>query len=133
MAKNVSGLPGPLVNAARRINTWRRKRTTHRIPEDLWSLAANLGGRFGVSRTARALRVDYSALKKRVAAAPRLEVEEEVPPSNFVEILATPTSATTACWVEFESSGGSRMRIQVKGASGPDLAELSRLFLERCP
>ena len=133
MAKHASGLAGPLATAARRIDRWRRSRTTHRIPAELWSQAADLGTRFGVSRTARALRVDYYSLKKRVDVVPRLEVEEEMPPPNFVEILATPPSGTTECLVEFESSGGSRMRIQVKGARRPDLAELSRLFLEQCP
>ena len=110
---------------------WRRSRTTRRIPAELWSLAADLGARFGVSRTARALRVQYYALKTRVDATATLETDAPGMPPAFVEILTAPSTATSECLVEFESAGGAMMRIQMKGVSTSDLAELSRLFLER--
>ena len=131
MPKGAGGLPGPLASGARRFERWRRSRTARRIPAELWSLAADLGTRFGVSRTARALRVGYYALKERVDAAAALEADEAEASPAFVEILTAPSTVTSECLVEFESADGAKMRIQVKGPSTPDLAELSRLFLER--
>jgi hypothetical protein len=131
MAKATSPLPAALAKAARRFDSWRRSRTTRRIPEELWSLAAELGARYGVSRTSRALRVGYYDLEKRIASSSRgrRDLAEETP--AFVEILTAPSSALPLeCIVEFERAAGDRMRIEMKGARTSDLAELSRLFLE---
>jgi len=130
MAKSTTGLPGPLADGVRRFEKWRSKRTTRRIPAELWSLAAGLGGEYGLSRTARVLRVDYYALKKQIDASSSDQEEAEAAPA-FVEILTTPGSSDLSeCQVEFESPCGRKMRIQVQGACAPVLAELSRLFLE---
>ncbi len=83
-------LPTPLARAAERFEKWRRNRTTHSIPAELWALAADLGARYGVSRTARALRVQYYGLKKRIDAAPASETAVAVTPSAFVEIRTAP-------------------------------------------
>ena len=131
MPKPVSALPAPLSQAARRFEEWRENRSTHGIPAELWSLAADLGARFGVSRTARALRVQYYALKKRVDAATASEGDVAVTTfPAFVEILTAPPAVTSECLVEFDSQSGAKMRIQVQGASAADLVALSRLFLE---
>jgi len=131
MSKLASPLPTPLSRAAQRFEEWRRNRTTHGIPAELWSLAADLGARYGVSRTARALRVQYYALKKRIDnAAATSETDVTVTPPAFLEILTAPTATASECLVEFESPSGAKMRIQVKSASILNLAELSRLFLE---
>lgn len=130
MAKRASPLPGALANAARRFEKWRRNRTTPRIPAELWSLAAELGARYGLSRTARALRVEYYALKNHIdsAASPDPDEADTQPP--FVSILTAPSTEVSEYRIEFESPSGAKMRIQVKGANTPDLAELSRLFLD---
>jgi len=132
MARSASALAPALTRAARRFDTWRRNRTARRIPDELWSLAAELGARHGVSRTARALRVQYYDLKKRVGAAAAEQEGVEAPPA-FVEILTAPSWAPSGCVVEFESPSGAKMRIEVKGEGAPDLAELSRVFFESRP
>ncbi len=130
MAKSTTGLPGPLAGGVRRFERWRRTRTTRRIPAELWSLAAVLGGEYGLSRTARVLRVDYYALRKHIDASSS-DREEAVTAPAFVEILTTPGSSDPSeCQVEFEAASGRKMRIQVQGACTSVLAELSRLFLE---
>ena len=131
MPKKTRGLPVALADAARRFDAWRENRTTRRIPAELWALAARLGARFGVSRTARSLRVDYYALKKRIDAAAPPEESETVSAPAFVEILAEPSSAPPECRVVFEVAGGATMRIEARGSSRLDLVELSRLFLEQ--
>ena len=124
-----SALPAPLAKAARRFEEWRSSRTGPRIPGELWTLAAELGARYGVNRAARALRLDYYDLKKRVAGATAPDPEEAGAPPAFVEILTAPLAPAAECLVEFESPSGAKMRIQARGAHAVDLAALSRLFL----
>ena len=129
MAKSTTGLARPLADGVRRFEKWRSKRTTRRIPAELWSLAAELGGEYGLSRTARVLGVDYYALKKHLDVCSSDQEEAEAAPA-FVEILTAPGSDPSGCQVEFEAASGRKMRIQVQGACTSVLAELSRLFLE---
>jgi hypothetical protein len=131
MAKSTSPLPRALASGARRFDLWREARTTRRIPAKLWSLATDLGIRFGVSCTARALGVDYYALKKRIDAAGSMERNEAEPVPAFMEILTEPSVAPSECLVEFEITSGAKMRIEARGASTLDLAQLARLFLEQ--
>lgn len=128
MPKTGAPLPAPLAKAARRFERWRQQRHTRRIPEDLWTLAASLAARYGVSRTSRELRVQYYDLKDRVASLEGASGEGARP--SFVEIVPVASASAAECVVEFESAAGAKMRIQAKGASAPDLAELSRVFLE---
>lgn len=124
-------LPAPLERASRRFEAWRKTRTTIRIPEDLWSLAAELGAQYGVNRTARALRLQYPDLKKRVEAKiPSPEGSGTAP--GFVEIrtMSSPAAAP-GCRVEFEAPSGVKVRVHLPGGEGPDLVALGRLFLER--
>jgi hypothetical protein len=125
-------LPESLCQAARRFAEWRDQRSGRAIPEELWALAADLASRHGVSRTARALRVQYYDLKKRVPPASG----SSTPPgrsgggASFVEILTTSSSGRSEVLVEFERRSGAKMRIRLKGAEGRVLADLSRVFLE---
>jgi len=132
MAKSTSPFPRALASAARQFDAWRDRRTTRRIPAKLWSLATDLGHQFGVSSTARALRVDYYALKRRIETASSVEEESESEPvPAFMEILTEPSAAPSGCLVEFENARGAKMRIEARGATALDLAQLSRLFLEQ--
>ena len=59
---------GALARGCDRFEAWRRSRQLGaRIPEKLWSLAVGLAETHGLSRTASVLKLDYNALKKRVA------------------------------------------------------------------
>ena len=65
--KKRGALPSRLKDLRRRFERWRRTRKVRtRIPEPLWAAAVRLAGRYGIHRTAKVLRVDYYALKKRV-------------------------------------------------------------------
>jgi hypothetical protein len=124
-------LPAPLERASRRFEAWRRTRTTLRIPEDLWSLATELGAQYGVNRTARTLRLQHPDLKKRVE---RRTPSSERPggSSGFVEIrTASSPAASPACRVEFEAPSGVKVTVHLPGGEGPDLVALGRLFLGR--
>jgi len=102
-------------------------------------------GRYGLNPTARALRLDYYALKKRVAAAgadglsdhPSVSADRREA-ATFVELVPSASGGARECILELENPGGSKMRVHLKGVEAPDLTALSRSFWgvdtdERCP
>ena len=132
MPRTRVALPAPLASAARRFERWRAERTTRRIPEELWVLAADLGARHGVSRTSRALHVQYGDLKKRVEEAKQPDTVDGAPRA-FVEIRRAPsmTEQPGAGRVELEKASGEKMVIYLGDACHANLTELARLFLGR--
>jgi hypothetical protein len=121
-------LPAALSRAQRKIEQWRqRHRPRARLPDELWREAAKLGCAYGINRTARALRLDYYALKKHAAAA--AESSERTP--EFVEVLPGGMPASRPeCTIELEETSGAKMRIRLAGVNLPDVAELTRAFRE---
>ena len=117
-------LPPDLTRGAARFAQWRQSRIPGtRIPEALWNQAVELAGRYGVSRTAKALRVGFHELQKR--AARQTNADKETPAAAFVELPAAPVVGE--CRIEWESASGAKMRVELKG-SWPDLIALSRSF-----
>lgn len=135
-------LPAPLEVLRRRFEQWRRTREGRsRIPEGLWASAVKAAGRYGLHPTARALRLDYYALKKRVEAAGSLHGNVfPLPPdekatsvdgpatATFVELASPASGGSRECILELEDPGGAKMRVHLKGVDAPDLAALSRSF-----
>ena len=120
--------PAALTQARRKIEQWRgRHRPRARIPEDLWREAAQLACAHGINRTARALRLDYYALKKRVAGA--TPAGEGIP--EFVEVLPGGLAVPPPeCLIEVEDARGGKMRIHLPGGERPDLVALVGVFRE---
>ncbi len=150
-------LPAELERIRRRFECWRRTRKGRsRIPEPLWTSAVKAAGRYGVNKTAQALRLDYYALKKRVeavgsrrvsggkvvshsisdrqavSAAEPLTAIAPVKGSQavaaFVELASPAPASTRECILELEDPGGAKMRVHLKGVEAPDLTALSRSF-----
>ena len=123
-----SGFPAAFGRAQRKFEQWRqRRRPRARIPEELWREAAELACAYGVNRTARALRLDYYSLKKRVAAAARSGQRA----AEFVEILPGGMAAPRSeCEIEVEDGSGVKMRIHLQGGDLPDVAALLGIFWE---
>jgi hypothetical protein len=131
-------LPAPLDSVRQRFVQWR---TTHkarsRIPDTLWTAAVRMAGTYGLHRTARALRVEYYSLKKRVeqhsdAVQGR---RESGPMATFVELsppadhgFAAAPAGACDCTLELEDTDGSKMRVHLKAAAAPDLTALCRSF-----
>ena len=120
--------PAALSRAQRKMEQWRqRHRPRARLPEELWREAAQLGCAYGINRTARALRLDYYALKKHAAAAAGGDARAP----EFVEVLSGPMPASRPeCTIELEEASGAKMRIRLQGGSLPDVADLTRAFRE---
>ena len=127
--RSARDLPARLKGLQRRLEHWRRTRDGHsRIPETLWASAVRAAGRYGLNPTARALRLDYYSLKKRVEAATCRRASGREGVAAFVELAPAPPTGSPECMLELEDPGGAKMRVHLKGAEAPDLAALSRSF-----
>ena len=71
------------------------------------------GRQHGVYSVAHPLRLDYMGLKKRLGEL-RIRKRRRAKPA-FVELIAAHPATVAECVIEFESSIGSKMRIQWKG------------------
>ena len=127
-------VPAQLKTAQRRFERWRGSHAgRRRIPESLWAVAVKTARQCGISRTARALCVDYYRLKKRVASqgngARSITSARQAMPA-FLELTPTMPSNRGRCVVELEDSAGTKMRIQLESLETADLVALSRSFWE---
>jgi hypothetical protein len=140
-------LPARLEGVQRRFERWRRTRTIPaRIPEPLWAAAVKVAGTCRLSQIAKALRVNYTALKERVerravvvseasegGAAdqrrPRVRGGARSVPA-FLELAPPLRVGSCQCTLELEDDSGAKMRVHLQGTETPDLAALSRSFWE---
>jgi hypothetical protein len=118
-------LPKDLAQARSRLEAWRQRRSAgRRIPQPLWDLAVQLVSKYGISRTATALGLDYYSLKKRVEAAAQQS------PSRgpaFVELPA-PVVVGKQALFELDNGAGATMRVQLLGYDAADVEALARRF-----
>ncbi len=127
--KSAPPIPEPIAQLQRRFDEFRSSRP-HRakLPETLWESAVELARQHGLYSVAHPLRLDYVQLKKRLGGVS--DVRKKAAKPTFVELVAAHPATMSECVVEFESSIGSKMRIQWKGSSTPDWASLLRAWRE---
>ena len=127
--KSAFPIPEPIAQLQRRFDEFRSSRP-HRakLPETLWESAVELARQHGLYSVAHRLRLDYVQLKKRLGGVS--DVRKKAAKPTFVELVAAHPATMSECVVEFESSIGSKMRIQWKGSSTPDWASLLRAWRE---
>ncbi len=97
-----------------------------KLPEALWQAAVDLARQHGVYSVAHPLRLDYMGLKKRLGGASTRRLKATKP--AFVELVAPGGGQLEECVIEFESSGGSKMRVQWKTTAPPDWTNLLRAW-----
>ena len=73
MRVRTAPMPLAMERVRRRFERWRQTRTPRRspIPDALWATAVALARQHGLYATSRLLRLDYTALKKRLPASDR--------------------------------------------------------------
>ena len=144
--KRTDDLPARLTSLRQRFDRWRRTRKVRsRIPDPLWASAVKAADKYGVHRTAKALRVDYYALKKRAEHKAAIAGTQQKPAATvatagkaaaeatFLELPAAAWAGSGECTLELEDAGGSKLRVHLKGFEAPDLAALSRSFWQSEP
>lgn len=117
-------LPAKLLQGRDSFERWRsRHRPRTRLPEYLWSLATELAGEFGIHRTARALRLDYYGLKKRLQPQIPPESLPTASASPFLELMPVAAAAPVAYCIECRDPGGISMRIDLQGCTMAELTD----------
>jgi hypothetical protein len=127
--KSTLPIPEPIERLQRQLDEFRSTRP-HRtkLPETLWQAAVELARQHGVYSVAHPLRLDYTGLKKRLDGVPSPKKKATKP--AFVELISAPPATVADCVIEFESSVGSKMRIQCKASTPPDWISLLRAWRE---
>jgi hypothetical protein len=124
-------LPERLEKLPRRFERWRQTREIpSRIPGPLWASAVRMASTYGIAHTAKTLRVNYTALKKRIEhdAVVSPSVSKASPVATFLELAPPTRVGSCECMLELENASGAQMRIHLQGNAAPDLAALSRSF-----
>jgi hypothetical protein len=145
-------IPARMESVRRRLERWRgTRRARARIPEPLWGAAVKVAGRYGIHRTAKALRLDYYSLKRRVereadekkaagkgvrakraaakmpeARKSRVTSQASAGPATFVELAGPAWAVCGECTLELERPGGTKLRVCLKGVSAADVAAIGR-------
>jgi|SRR5882724_1582377 hypothetical protein len=113
-------IPEALLEALQRLEEWRSaNRPRSRLPESIWQEAVKLAQQYGLNCTARALRLDYAQLKKRLPARPQRRT------AQFVELIAAAVPTSGRCLIEVESTHG---KLRVEMNSAPDWNQLLRAW-----
>ena len=131
MPSDAADLQDDLEQLRRRFEEFRNTQPARsRLPETLWVAAAELAKRHGVNSTARALRLDYAGLRKRVKNQEQPK-RKRIPaqPPTFMEFVAPGAQAVTNCTVEVESTQGGKLRLELKAVATTELANLIRAFV----
>ena len=130
MGQEIDGVAEDLEQLRRRLDEFR---STHalrsRLRESLWMAAAELAKRHGMYQTARALRLDYAGLKKRIENDAKAKRKRTTASPSFMEFIAPGAKPVTDCTVEVESSQGSKLRLNLKAVATTELVNLIRAFI----
>lgn len=110
---------------------WRAENAAPRpLPGKVWDKAVQLARRYGVGQVARALRLDYGALKRRVEATESATCTSTDPQATFIELLpVAPPAVIGRCDVEVESRRGDELRLTLNDIAPSVLATLIREVL----
>lgn len=129
MNRASTSIPEPVVQLQRQLEQFRStQRPRTRLPESLWQAAVELARQHGVYPVAHPLRLDYTRLKERLGGSPTARRKATKP--AFVELVAPSCAQLEEGVIEFESPGGSKMRIQWKAGAPPDWTVLLRAWRE---
>ncbi|MBL7215036.1 MAG: hypothetical protein ISS71_05100 [Phycisphaerae bacterium] len=124
--RSKSNIPARLARGRERFDKFRKKHKGYRrLPESLWSAAVKLAQTYGVNRTARTLRLDYSGLKKRLESTVAATPSDGGPDPKFIELLPSELTGAAECALECHRPDGTTIRIHLKGPQLPDLAALT--------
>jgi hypothetical protein len=104
------------------------------MPEDLWAAAVCLARSHGIAPIARALRLDYGSLKKRVGRSPGGGSGNTDRVSPFVEMdprHLVPEREPHGGVVELVDADGTKLVVRLSGRESLDVPALVEAFRRR--
>lgn len=133
MTRHQNSIPEPIAQLQEQLTQFRNSNQPRtRLPESFWEAAVELARQYGIYQTAHPLRLDYVGLKKRLldSRSPQRKRTPKPAQPAFVELMAPQKAKADEWLIEFESSRGSKMRIQIPAASSLDWTILLRAWRE---
>ena len=130
MGQKISHPVAPVLEEAqRRFASWRSTgRKGRRIPEELWQVATLAAKELGVNPVSRAIGLDYTRLKRRVArsdgASPQTKSSPTTTGPTFVELAMDTVTRIAECVVEFEGARG-KFTLRLAGHNPADVVALA--------
>jgi len=129
--KSTAPIPEAITQLQRQLEQFRSTRPTRtKLPESLWQAAVELARQHGIYAVSYPLRLDYTRLKQRLNGIPSRSRKLKPTKPAFVELIGSGAANVSECVIEFESAGGSTMRVQWKATAPPDWASLLRAWHE---
>ena len=127
MGQKISRAVAPaLKELQQRFTAWREAgRIGRRIPEELWASATELARQCGVNPISKAIALDYTKLKRRLAKNDR--TAKKISPNAsgaFVELTANAVAPTSECVIEFEGRCG-KLTIRLTGHHPTEVVALA--------
>lgn len=121
--------PAALLEVQRDFDAWRSTHP-HRtpFPEPLWAAATAVAAEHGIYRTAKLLRLDSSALKRKMpgpTAAP-----QPARPA-FIELLGSGGSPPAECVIEMDRPRQGKLRLELKAWRTADVIDVVRQVWSR--
>jgi hypothetical protein len=114
-------IPEAILQLQQQLDQWRgAQKGRAKLPESFWQAAVDLAKQYGVFRTARPLRLDYTRLKQRLSGAAQRPA--------FVELVRPQPAEMEECVIEFESAQGGKMRVQWRSNTPLDWTNLLRAW-----
>lgn len=129
MSEEIQNTKSPLEVVQKKFETWRASRTSRRqkIPDELWNAAKDLTQNHSINQIAKALRLNYTDLKKRIC--PKVEPPSvKSLPHSFIEFDINPPLTQPECIIEMEDRNGAKMKMAFRGQTNLPLIELSNTF-----
>ena len=132
MGRDGTALPAGVSRVRVRVERWREQGVNRwRMPEDLWAAAVSLARSYGIAPIARALRLDYGSLKKRVERSPESEPGDTDSLSRFVEIdprHLVPEREPNGVVVELVDAEGTKLVVRLSDRESLDVPALVAAF-----
>ncbi len=133
MGQKISHPVAPVLEEAqRRFASWRSTgRKGRRIPEQLWQAATLAARELGVNPVSRAIGLDYTRLKRRVARSNGVSPQTKSSPTTagptFVELAMDSVTRMAECVVEFEGVRG-KFTLRLAGHDRADIVALAEVL-----
>ena len=125
MSPSVPAVAPELAQAAVALARWRERAPVGaRLPEALWSRAVALAATHGVSKVAVTLRLDYTRLKRRVAAGAPPSAPS-VPP-DFVALTLDLPPRMPGCTLVLSHPAGPCLRLEWTHPLASEVATVAR-------
>ena len=132
MGRDGTALPTSVSRVRVRVERWREHGLNRwRMPEDLWAAAVFLARSHGIAPIARALRLDYGSLKKRVGRSPGGGSGDRDGVRRFVEIdprHLVPEREPRGGVVELIDAEGTKLVIRLSDRESLDVPALIEAF-----